>query len=41
MCRYVDIVMKNTIDERILGSISANRRIATSILENGVKEWLK
>ncbi len=40
-CRYVDIVVKDTIDERILEIIQDNKKVADLIIERGVKGWLK
>ena len=40
LCVYKDLVVKHTIDERILESIKENKKIADLILEKGVKGWL-
>lgn len=40
LCRYVDIVLENTIDERMLESIREGQEIADSILKRGVKGFL-
>jgi len=40
-CRYVDIVVEDTIDERILDSIKANQEVADSILKKGVRGFLE
>jgi len=41
MCRYVDIVIEDTIDERILESIKEGQEVADSILKQGVKGFLR
>jgi len=41
MCRYVDIVIEDTIDERILESIREGQEVANNILRQGVKGFLR
>ena len=41
VCVYTDLVIKNTIDEKILNAIQRKEKIADLIMKNGVKEFLK
>lgn len=41
ICRYVDIVVKNTIDMRILDTIKKKKRIVDVIMKRGVENFLK
>jgi SNF2 family DNA or RNA helicase len=41
LCRYVDIIVENTIDEILLNSIRDGQEIADKILRKGVGELLK
>lgn len=40
VCRYVDIVVEDTIDEKILSVVKDNKRIADLIIERGVNYLL-
>jgi SNF2 family DNA or RNA helicase len=40
-CRYIDLVVEETIDEKILDTIRQNKQIADLILEEGVAKFLK
>jgi len=37
---YVDIVVENTVDEKILRALRSKINIATQVLAEGYKEWL-
>jgi len=41
LCRYVDLVVEDTIDQKLLDTLSQNQQIADLILEEGVKSFLK
>lgn len=41
VCRYIDIIVMNTIDEKILTCVSENKRIADAIVEGGLEKFLK
>ena len=38
VCRYIDMVVKNSIDERILNAFKENKNIADQILKKGVEK---
>ena len=40
-CRYLDIVMPGTIDERILKTLQHNQEVADWVLDQGVTKFLK
>ena len=40
ICRYVDIIIENTVDEKILNSFMNKKKIADSIMKDGLKQWL-
>jgi len=39
-CRYVDIILEDTIDEKILSIFKRKQRVADTIMKQGVKQWL-
>jgi len=41
VCRYVDIIIENTIDERILDTIKGNKQIAEEIYKRGIRGFLQ
>jgi len=41
LCRYVDLIVEDTIDERILTSIRDGQEIANRILKQGVRGFLR
>jgi SNF2 family DNA or RNA helicase len=40
-CRYIDLVVENTIDEKILNTLQNNKKVADAIMQQGIENFLK